>query len=305
MNQKSDTLPIKGILGASLLSLIFGANAVAVKYTYTGIGLFSTAGLRFLIGAIIIAIWAKATGRPFRITGPKRYLFILMVIFTFQLSLFMSGVKYTDVSRAALIINLQPFLVMILAHFFIINDRISIKKVTGISLGFAGIVMMFAGAVTGGAPIQRGDFLCLTATTLWGVNTVFTKRILPQFRPFHLVFYPMVFATPIYLTLGALFDNPMIIDLTPGVAATLGFQALTASAGFVSWTTLMERYGATVLNSFLFLNPVAGVITAALALHEDIDSSIIITLVLVVAGLLIINLKMKNPFPLNFRGSGS
>lgn len=306
MQPSTNSLPLWAILGASLLSITFGVNAVAIKHTFNGLGLFTTLGLRFLIAAMVIALWARLTGRPFSVKGKVKPVVILAAIFTVQLSLFMSGVKHTYASRAALIINVQPFLVMILAHFFIPHDRITIRKVIGITLGFTGIAVLVWGSHASIHGIMPGDFLCLGATMLWSVNTIYTKTILPRYRPFQLVLYPMLVAAPLYLVAGIIFDNPMVSSFTWDIALTLFYQSVVAaSLGFLLWTTMMQKFGATILNSFLFLNPVAGVIAGHLILQEPVAPSIVLTLILVVAGLMVIAVNVKAPVWTSIRGSGA
>ncbi|MCD4787301.1 MAG: EamA/RhaT family transporter, partial [Desulfobacterales bacterium] len=48
------------------LCIIFGANAVAIKISLFGLGVFTTAGLRFTIASIAICLWAKASGLSFK-----------------------------------------------------------------------------------------------------------------------------------------------------------------------------------------------------------------------------------------------
>jgi drug/metabolite transporter (DMT)-like permease len=56
------------VLGLVLLCVIFGANAVAIKISFTGIGTFTSAGLRFALASVAITIWARLSGRRFRVS---------------------------------------------------------------------------------------------------------------------------------------------------------------------------------------------------------------------------------------------
>ena len=41
------------------ICMLFGANAVAIKISLEGIGVFTTAGIRFGVASITIFLWAK------------------------------------------------------------------------------------------------------------------------------------------------------------------------------------------------------------------------------------------------------
>ncbi len=136
-------LPPSAAVLTALLCISFGANAVAIKICLAGIGPFTLAATRFAIAAVVISIWAFATGRPFRLKqGQLRQMIILAAVFSGQTALFNMGIDKTSASRSTLISNLQPFLVLVLAHFFVPGDRINMKKIIGISMGFVGVLAM-------------------------------------------------------------------------------------------------------------------------------------------------------------------
>ena len=60
-------LPFLAAIFTSLLCIVFGGNAVAIKISLSGLGVFTTAGLRFGIAIFIISLWGKITDRSFNI----------------------------------------------------------------------------------------------------------------------------------------------------------------------------------------------------------------------------------------------
>ena len=102
------------------LCLIFGSNTVAVKIAFSGMGVFTTAALRFGIAAVAILLWAGITGRNIVLKkGQIHQMLIFSGLFTVQLSLFYLGLSKSNASRGALLANLLPFFILFLAHFFI------------------------------------------------------------------------------------------------------------------------------------------------------------------------------------------
>jgi drug/metabolite transporter (DMT)-like permease len=115
--------------------VIFGSNAVAIKFSFSGIGVFTTAAIRFSIAAIAIYIWAKASGQSLMLKKGQLYqVLILGALFAVQLSMFYFGLSKSNASRGTLIVNLLPFWILFLAHFFIPGDRMA--KIFWYSLGF-------------------------------------------------------------------------------------------------------------------------------------------------------------------------
>ena len=293
-------LPFLAAVFTSILCIIFGANAVAIKISLTGLGPFTNAGLRFSMAIIVIYLWARLTGRSFGIKkGQGQQLLILSILFTFQLGLLYLGLNKTNASRGTLLINLQPFFVLFLAHHFIPGDRITKKKVLGLFMGFMGMALVFFVKTGVTNDIQVGDFMILFTAFLWACNTVYTKRIINEFDPFQIVLYPMIFSIPFFFLAGFMWDNSMIAHVNLKILGSLLYQGiLTASFGFVAWNNMLRKYGAVSLHSFLFIMPIAGVLLGGMVLGEPITFNIILALLLIVSGILIVNFKTIKYTPL-------
>lgn len=282
------------------LCILFGANAVAIKISLSGLGVFTTAGLRFSLAAITIFIWALMTGRSFYIrAGQFQKLLVISILFTVQLSLFYLGLSKSNASRGTLLVNFQPFITLFLAHYFIPGDQITRTKILGILMGFAGVAFVFLEKKGIATDFRAGDLMILSSAFLWSCSAVYTKRIIHAFKPFHMVLYPMVFSVPFFFLEGFLWDPMMIAHVDGKVLCALLYQGLvTASFCFVAWITLLQKYGAVALHSFIFIMPVSGVVLGGWMLEEPITGNILIALVLIVSGILLVQFRQKKTVPL-------
>ena len=293
-NQK---LPFSSAFFTAFICILFGANAIAIKITLEGLGVFTSAGLRFGMASLAISLWALSKHKPFKIgKGQFYHLLIIGVIFFVQLSLFYFGISKTNASRATLFVNLQPFFLLVLAHYFISGDQVSKKKLLGILVGFSGVAFVFLEKKGVTSDFQTGDLIVLSAAFIWACNGVYTKRIIAHYEPFHLVLYPMMIATPLFFLEAVVFDGNMISEINSRVFLSLLYQAVVSgSFGFIAWITLLKKYGAVSLHSFIFIMPVAGVLLGGLILGEPITAKILLALLLIVSGIFIVNLKFFPP----------
>ncbi|MBW1781311.1 MAG: DMT family transporter [Deltaproteobacteria bacterium] len=293
-------LPFSAAAFTIFLCSAFGANAVAIKISLFNMGVFTTAAVRFSIAAVSISLWALATKRPFVIKrGQPKELLIVSVLFTLQLGLLYLGLSKTTASRGVLIVNIQPFFVLFLAHHFIPGDQITKKKILGLLLGFSGLALVFLGKEGVTTEVQYGDLLVLITSFLWACNTVYTKRIINRFDPFQIVLYPMLFSVPFFFLAGHMWDVKTVAQWNLRLLASLLYQSLvTASFGFVAWNSLLRKYGAVSLHSFIFIMPVSGVFLGGLVLGEPITFDILVALGLIVSGIAVVNLKTKGYTPL-------
>jgi drug/metabolite transporter (DMT)-like permease len=287
-----------GILSA-FLCILFGSNAVAIKISFFGMGIFTTAAIRFSIASLAIYIWARATGQSLAFKKGQFYqLLILAALFAVQLSLFYLGLSKSNASRGTLIVNLLPFWVLFLAHFFIPGDRITRWKFFGILLGFSGVAFMFAEKEGVTADFRAGELIILSATFIWACSVIYLKRIISAFSALHITLYSMVFSVPVFFLEALLWDKPMISNLDFKIVVAVLYQSLvTAAFGFLTWNTLLQKYGAVALHSFIFIMPIAGVALGGLVLGELITLKILIALALIVAGILVVHLKPRQEAP--------
>jgi len=292
-------LSFTAVLFTIFLCVLFGSNAVAIKIAFSGLGVFTTAAIRFSIAAVAIFLWARITGRSIALKkGQFHQVLIFSVLFTVQLSLFYLGLSKSNASRGTLLSNLLPFFILFLAHFFIPGDRITKRKFFGILLGFTGVVFMFLDEKAMQAGFRTGDIIILCAVTIWSCATIYLKRIIDTFSPFQLVMYSTMFSVPLFLVAALLWDKAMIFQLNAPVIGAILYQSLvTASFGFVAWNTMLKKYGAVSLHSFMFIMPIAGVALGGLVLGEPITLKILLALAFIVFGILVVHWHPRKEAP--------
>jgi drug/metabolite transporter (DMT)-like permease len=283
----------------AFLCILFGSNAVAVKLAFTGIGVFTSASIRFTIATITIFLWARFTGRTIGLKkGQIHQVLIFTALFTVQLSLFYLGLSKSNASRSTLLANLLPFFILFLAHFFIPEDRITRRKLYGILMGFGGVAFMFLEKKGVAAGFRTGDLIILLAVVIWASSAIYLKRIISAFIPFQLVLYSTLFSVPFFFFEALLWDDTMVSRLDAPVIGSLLYQGLiTASFGFVAWNTMLQKYGAVSLHSFLFIMPIAGVAMGGLVLGEPITFKILLALVLIVSGIIVVHWHPRKAAP--------
>ncbi len=284
-------MSLKTSFFTAFLCALFGANSVAIKICLTGIGPFTAAGLRFALAGTALLLWARIKGVPLRLKQEQYVqIFIISVAFTLQLSCFYIGINRTTASHAVLIANLVPFVVMILAHFFIPGDVITKKKIIGIVLGFIGVFFLFYDKAGAGAGSRTGDIIVLCAVLLWGSNAIYVKKIISGFNAMQITLYPMIFGIPLFFLGGFLWDGTMIKAMNVPVMTAVFYQSfVTAGFGFLAWNTLLKKFGATILHSFVFIMPVSGVLFSVLILGEPVTANLFASIVFIGTGISIVN----------------
>jgi drug/metabolite transporter (DMT)-like permease len=275
--------------------MLFGGNGVAMKFSYTGLGTFTTAGIRFTLASILLVCWSLYRNIPLRLTKKQwRLILVQSLIFCFQVGCFHVGLAHTTASHGAIIANVLPFLVLILAHFFIPGDRITLKKGVGILMGFSGVVILFFDRTGLGSGVYKGDAIILMAVTCWSISAIYIKRINKHFHAVQITLFQTIIAIPVFFICGWFLDEGMVNHITPKVVGSvLYIGVVTACFGFVAWNTMLKTYGASVLHSFVFIVPLAGVCFGVLFLDEPVTPHLLGAMVCIVSGIMVVNLRRR------------
>jgi drug/metabolite transporter (DMT)-like permease len=198
----------------------------------------------------------------------------------------------TYASRAVLIVNLVPFFVLIMAHFFIPGDRLNFRKIGGILLGFGGVTLLIGDGSAVDAQLRGGDLIVISATLIYSACAVYTKRVIHRFAPLQIALYQILAAITLFATGALCFESGLVQTINLPILTALLYQSLAVTAfGFVSWNTLLGRLGAGTLHSFVFIIPLAGVLFSGLFLAEPITPRLLAAALLITAGILAIHLR--------------
>jgi drug/metabolite transporter (DMT)-like permease len=283
-----------------MLTLSWGFNQVAIKLANDGFQPLFQGGIRSLAGGFLVWLWCRYRRIAlFDRDGTLMVGLLAGILFAAEFALVYIGFDLTSASRGILFLNTMPFFTAIGAHFFL-DEKLTRARFVGLVAAFCGIYLVFSDRLGLPAPgAIRGDLLCLVAGFLWAATTVVIKGSTLRFAPAEktLLYQLAVSAAtllPLSLMAGPLLRSPDMISI-----GALTFQtAYVVAITYVLWFWLMRCYPASSLASFTFLSPVFGVILSGLILGDPMSTRLIVALVLIAAGILLVNRPVRG-------GSGS
>jgi len=126
-------MDLKGAAMAVLISILWGANSVVIS-SDSRTPAASPAWMRMVVGGAVICGWAWATRRfiDFRIEPAEwRPLLLLGLLFSVQMAATNVGTWLTSAAHASILLNLYAVHTVVLAHFMIPGDRLTVRKLTG------------------------------------------------------------------------------------------------------------------------------------------------------------------------------
>lgn len=177
----------------SLLCIIWGSSFILMKHSKEELSASQIAALRIFSAGILLL--PLAVFHLKRIPAKKIAIVILSAITGNLLPAFFFAsaiAKDIDSSLASILNCLTPLFVVLIA-VFVFRDKIGIQKITGVLIGFAGLVLLFLSWKAINFENFKYALLILLATVLYGINVNIVGHYLKQLNPLHIATVSLAF----------------------------------------------------------------------------------------------------------------
>ena len=280
----------KAILVWVVLSLIWGSTWIFIKLGLRDLPPVTFAGLRFLVACLVL--WGVVLVR--RVVMPREARIWLLLAGTGIVSISLNyGLIFWGEMRitsglAAVLQSTIPVFGIVIAHHYLPTERISLRKLAGIGLGFVGVSLIFYDQmwIDGRTGFEGSVALIFSSICVaWG--NVLVKSKLPHLDPALLAAGQMLFGFPPLLLLGWWWEgSPFELHWSTLSLVSLGYLALVGSAlAFLLYYWLVARIEVTKTMLISLVTPVVALIIGALAIGERITWSILVGSLTILAGI--------------------
>jgi drug/metabolite transporter (DMT)-like permease len=267
-----------------VLGMLWGGSFIFMRHLAPIFGVVLTADLRILIGGGVLCLFLLL----FRVRLDwKKYRREYTVI-----GLLNSGLPFLFYSFAALhipgavsaIVNsLAPVFGALFAALWL-GDRLSVRKVSGLAAGVAGVsILTTGGAIEGSLVSYLALGACVLATVCYGLSGVYIKRRAAGIRPRALTAASQVIAGTIILPFA--FAAPPAGPVTPAAVGILvAFGVLCSGLAYLIYYKLIREDGPTRALTVSFIIPVFGMLFGRLFLAESLTWSMLLGVIVILTG---------------------
>ena len=288
-----DTLAVSLLLGCCLF---WGFQQVLVKATIPELPPIFQAALRFAGATVLLGLWCWWRRIPLFGRDGSFFTGILAgALFALEFACLYAGLQFSAASRLTVFLYTSPFWVAVLLPLFVPSEKIRPLQWLGLALAFAAVVFALRDGLHASSHNDqwRGDLLALAAGMFWGLTTVVIRGTqLTRISPEKLLFYQVgVSAIALPLLSGALGERWVWSFSAFSTASLLAQTVVGAFASYLAWMWMLGRYPATKISAFVFLTPVFALLFGALWLQEPVTSNLLAALVMVAAGIILVNRK--------------
>lgn len=286
--------------------LFWGFQQVLVKATVGEVAPVFQAFLRFVLATVAVAAWCVWRGVPLSSraepVGALRGGMLAGLLFAGEFACIYLGLQYTTASRLTVFLYTAPFWVALLLPRFIPGERLRGGQWVGLTAAFVGVALAlgdgFVGQANAALPqAWLGDLMGVGAGLMWALTTVVIRATpLAHVAPAKQLLYQVGVSAVALPVLSLLLGETWTLQLSHFAWGSLLAQALVgAFASYLAWMWMLAHYPATKISVFVFLTPVFALLFGAWWLGEPVTPGLVAALVLVAAGIVLVNRRPATP----------
>lgn len=251
------------------------------------------AGYRFtLAGVLAWLISSVSTKKP---AVPKKeiwgkVLLLGLIQTTIQYVFYYIGLSNTTGVKGSIITASNSFFSILLAHFMIKGEKMTVRKSIGCLLGFVGVVLInFSSEGFAGGFSLLGEGFVLISCFAYALAAVYVKTFTNKDNPITITAYQLLIGGILLIVLGFAMGGE-VHGFTLKSSLLMFYMGIISSVAYSIWTLLLKYNPVGKVSIYGFMNPVFGVILSAIFLGESAFTlQNLGALVLVSLGIIVVN----------------
>ncbi len=279
--------------GSAFPSIKIGYELFSITSSFEKI---TFAGLRFLLSSLLIFAFCLITRRKLKLSRKNLYYLIGLglVQTTIQYILFYIGLSNTTGTKGSILAATNTLFSVLLVPLFFKNDKLNIKKVIGLILGFMGVVVInLANASSELGFNFMGDGFIILSSFMGAIGGIYTKKLTKDIDAFLISGYQLFIGSIFLIGVGLAGGTNEMVFSAKGLALLL-YLGFVSAAAFSIWTILLKYNSVSRVTIYKFTIPLFGVLLSYIFLKERLMGiNTIISIVLVSLSIILISLEKE------------
>lgn len=289
----------KAHIAVLLTNIFFATNYSMVKYISPSlVGPYGVNILR--VGISLILFWTIWLFGKTTIGIQKKHLpRFLLCGFTGVAAnqmLFIKGLTMTSTIHASLLMLCTPLLITLFA-FWILKEKVTILKATGLALGIGGAVLLIISKEKAGNNTSSltGDVLIIMNAIFYTIYFMLVKPLMKAYPPLHVIRWVFTFGFVMILPFGwAQFAAIQWSQFELSHFASLSFIVIGGTFLAYFFTVYgLQHLGAGITGAYIYTQPIFAAIVATLVLNEQFTFQKIISGIMIFTGVFLVSRKVS------------
>ena len=272
--------------------LFWGTTYLAIRIGVASLPPALFAGIRFAVAGSLFLLFLRWRGIAF----PRREEFRDIAIVGISLLVMANGLvvwaeQWVPSGLTALIVATLPFWVAGFEGFLPGSGGLGLRKVTGIVIGFGGLVVLLAPELKASFDVAyfKGVLALLFAPCSWAAGSIYSKYRPLRAHPLMAAAFQMIIAGVVLILIGAIVGEFGRFTLSTRGAAALAYLVIFGSIlGYGAFVYSLAKLPATKHSMYAYVNPVIAVLPGWLVLDERLDWNVAFATALVLTGVVLV-----------------
>jgi drug/metabolite transporter (DMT)-like permease len=282
---KGDVMSNRDLLVAILVMAVWGLNFSVIKLGVNEADPVLVTALRFTFATFPAIFFVKRPDVKWRYLISYGLVFPVGVwgVATWSIDAGLSA------GMASLLLQLNVFIAVFLGYFFL-NESLSQTKLLGCLLAVSGLILSLS--VTDGTVSLAGVLLILIAALCWSIASIIIKKAATKdvfaFTVWAMLFAPVPLFILAFYRIGAESFVNTLQTWNSSLAFSILFQAYPVTLlGYWIWNRILSKYPLSTVSPLTLLVPIFGLLGGVLFYNEQVESTKIISCLLILTGLMI------------------
>jgi drug/metabolite transporter (DMT)-like permease len=258
-----------------VVCLVWGTTYLAIRIALESVPPLLMAGLRWTIaGALIVAaLMVRGETLPRRRTWPALAL-LGMLLIGFGNGAVVWAEQTVPSGLTAVLVAAVPFWMVGIERFMAAPEPLTLRRLAGLAIGFAGIVMLVwpelraARANAFLAGVLATQLACLG----WALGSSYARRRERSENVLATAALEMLFGGVCMLLAGSALQEWKALSFTVRTAGALTYLILAGSvAGFSAYAYALKHLPVATVSLYAYVNPVIAVVLGTLLLGEPLN----------------------------------
>ncbi|WP_375573796.1 DMT family transporter [Ahrensia marina] len=275
------------------LAFIWGGSFVFAKVAVAEIPPFTLVLLRVGLAAATLWLICLATGvrmpRALKAWGAYAVMGLLNNVIAF--SLIFTGQQEIGASLASILNGSMPFFTVLLAGLLLADEQFSPRRIVGIVIGFAGVVLIIGPRhLLGLGDHLLSELMLIGAAISYAFASVWGRRFAGQ-NPMATATGQLTMSTLMMIPIASLIDQPWTLPV-PSLAtigSVIALAVVCTAFAYVLFFRILDMAGATNVSLVTMLVPVSATLLAVPLLGERLEWLTIIGFAVITLGLIVLD----------------
>ncbi|MEM7531442.1 MAG: DMT family transporter [Chloroflexota bacterium] len=279
-----------------LLGLFWGTNIVASRFGVVELDPLLYISLRISVAAICMLLILLIQRRtwPADLTLWGHALISGVIGVSIPMSLFIFSLQYQSSGVTSIFVTTGPALMVIAAHFFLPDEKMTRNKAVGVLLALIGSLFLVIRGETGLAGVGQASLLgfifVFTALSFDVLNTMFVRKRMRDMDPVMVTAIRLCVGSVLTTAVALLFSDFSFTTISVSGYISIIYAGLVgALAGQFLAFYVIGRFGATAYSLTTYVIPVVATIFGVLLLDEIVTWGMLVGVVLIGGGITLIN----------------